>query len=81
MNVLEQAAQVLHEEAQAIEKLIDTLDNSFVEAVTMILGSKGRVVCTGMGNPDTSLEKYRLHWQVRVRRHYSYIPVKVCTAI
>ncbi|MBD8975727.1 SIS domain-containing protein [Veillonella magna] len=49
MNVLEQAAQVLHEEAQAIEKLIDTLDNSFVEAVTMILGSKGRVVCTGMG--------------------------------
>uniref|UniRef100_UPI00402A6872 KpsF/GutQ family sugar-phosphate isomerase n=1 Tax=Veillonella magna TaxID=464322 RepID=UPI00402A6872 len=48
MNVLEQAAQVLHEEAQAIEKLIDTLDNSFVEAVTMILGSKGRLVCTGM---------------------------------
>jgi len=49
MNVLEQAAQVLHEEAQAIEALITTLDSNFSDAVAMILASKGRVVCTGMG--------------------------------
>ncbi len=49
MNVLEQAAQVLHEEAQAIEALITTLDSNFSDAVSMILASKGRVVCTGMG--------------------------------
>ena len=49
MNVLEQAAQVLHEEAQAIEKLITTLDGNFIDAVNMILNSHGRVVCTGMG--------------------------------
>ncbi len=49
MNVLEQAAQVLHEEAQAIEALITTLDSNFSDAVAMILASEGRVVCTGMG--------------------------------
>ena len=49
MDILEQAAQVLHEEAQAIEQLITTLDQSFVNAVNMILACKGRVVCTGMG--------------------------------
>lgn len=49
MDILEQAAQVLRDEAKAIEQLSDTLDQSFVEAVTMILGSQGRVVCTGMG--------------------------------
>jgi len=49
LDILEQAAQVLHEEAQAIEQLITTLDQSFVNAVNMILACKGRVVCTGMG--------------------------------
>ena len=49
MNILEQAANVLHEEAQAIERLITTLDSDFENAVAMILNAKGRVVCTGMG--------------------------------
>lgn len=49
MSILAQAGQVLHEEAQAIEKLIDTLDQSFVDAVNLIMEAKGRVVCTGMG--------------------------------
>ncbi|MDU7716558.1 MAG: KpsF/GutQ family sugar-phosphate isomerase, partial [Veillonella sp.] len=40
MDILEQAAQVLHEEAQAIEQLITTLDQSFVNAVNMILACK-----------------------------------------
>lgn len=49
MNILEQAAQVLREEADAILHLIDTLDSNFTDAVTMIMESHGRVVCTGMG--------------------------------
>ncbi|WP_251424368.1 KpsF/GutQ family sugar-phosphate isomerase [Veillonella agrestimuris] len=49
MDILERAAQVLRIEAQAIEHLITTLDESFENAVHMILASKGRVVCTGMG--------------------------------
>ena len=49
MNILDQAASVLRQEAQAIEQLIETLDSSFVNAVSMILESKGRVICTGMG--------------------------------
>ena len=49
MNILDQAASVLRQEAQAIEQLIETFDSSFVNAVNMILESKGRVICTGMG--------------------------------
>ena len=37
MNILDQAASVLRQEAQAIEQLIETLDSSFVNAVNMIL--------------------------------------------
>ncbi len=49
MTILEQAAQVLHEEARAIEELSSRLDHNFVNAVNMILACKGRVVCTGNG--------------------------------
>ncbi len=49
MTILEQAREVLHEEAQAIEALIPKLNQSFVDAVELILVSKGRVIVTGMG--------------------------------
>lgn len=49
MDILEQASQVLREEAKGIESLIKTLDHRFVEAINLILSSKGRVICTGMG--------------------------------
>lgn len=49
MTILERARQVLKDEAEAIELLQSTLDSTFEEAVHMILGSKGRVICTGMG--------------------------------
>lgn len=49
MNILEEAKDVLHQEAQAIEKLMPTLDQRFVNAVTMIVESPGRVIVTGMG--------------------------------
>jgi arabinose-5-phosphate isomerase len=49
MDILEEARDVLRQEAEGIEKLIPKLDQSFVNAVNMILESKGRVVATGMG--------------------------------
>ncbi len=49
MNYIETAAQVLREEAQAVEKQINALDQNFIDAVELIMSSKGRVVCTGMG--------------------------------
>lgn len=49
MKYIETASQVLLEEAEAIRKQAAWLDQSFAEAVDLILSSKGRVVCTGMG--------------------------------
>ena len=49
MSSLEVAARVLHDEAEAILKLIDRLDTSFEEAVNLISCSSGRVILTGMG--------------------------------
>ena len=49
MSLLEVAARVLHDEAEAILKLIDRLDTSFEDAVNLISHSSGRVILTGMG--------------------------------
>ena len=49
MSSLEVAARVLHDEAEAILKLIDRLDTSFEDAVNLISCSSGRVILTGMG--------------------------------
>lgn len=49
MDILEEAKDVLRQEAAGIEKLIPTLDRNFVNAVHMIMESKGRVIVTGMG--------------------------------
>ena len=49
MASLEVAARVLHDEAEAILKLIDRLDTSFEDAVNLISHSSGRVILTGMG--------------------------------
>lgn len=49
MASLEVAARVLHDEAEAILKLIDRLDTSFEDAVNLISHSSGRLILTGMG--------------------------------
>lgn len=49
MDILAEARDVLQQEANGIEKLIPTLDQNFVNAVRMIMESKGRVIVTGMG--------------------------------
>ena len=49
MTILEQAADVLQQEAYAIEQLSKHLDHRFEDAVNLILSVPGRVICTGMG--------------------------------
>ncbi len=43
------ARKVLQTEAAAVLALVDRLDDRFVEAVTLIVRCKGRVIVTGMG--------------------------------
>ena len=47
--MIERAKKVLKIEAEAIETLIDRIDERFEQAVKMILNCEGRVVVTGMG--------------------------------
>jgi arabinose-5-phosphate isomerase len=49
MDILEEAKDVLQQEAKGIERIIPTLDQNFVNAVHLIMESKGRVIVTGMG--------------------------------
>ena len=48
-EIITSAKQTITEEAQAIAKLIDYLDDDFTKSVQFILQSKGRVVITGIG--------------------------------
>ena len=48
-EIITSAKQTITEEAQAIAKLIDYIDDDFTQSVQYILQSKGRVVITGIG--------------------------------
>lgn len=47
--IIEQAREVLRIEAQALLALVDRVGPEFEKAIEMILGSKGRVILTGIG--------------------------------
>ena len=49
MTYLEEARQVLHDEAQALQVLADSLGESFERTVACLLAIKGRIAVTGMG--------------------------------
>ncbi len=49
MKYLDEARQVLRDEAQAITILADSLGESFERTVECLLGIKGRIAVTGMG--------------------------------
>ena len=53
----EVAREVLRTEAQAVEGLLDQLDDDFDRAVELLAGCAGRVVCTGMGKSGLVLKK------------------------
>lgn len=48
-NILEIVRKCIRSEAEAIEKLVEYLDDSFTAVVTEILHCKGRVIVTGIG--------------------------------
>ena len=48
-EIITSAKQTITEEAQAVAKLIDYIDDDFTKSVQYILQSKGRVVITGIG--------------------------------
>ena len=48
-NIINIARQTITEEAAAVAKLTDYIDDDFTQAVNHILHSKGRVVITGIG--------------------------------
>jgi len=49
VKILKQAREVLDVEANGILSLKGQLDESFVRAVELLLGCKGKVVVTGLG--------------------------------
>ncbi len=55
--MIETAQHVLRVEADAILALLDRIDESFVQAVEMILACKGRLVITGMGKSGLICQK------------------------
>ena len=48
-NALELARQVLHIEADAVVALCDRIDGAFLDALSIILNCKGRVIVCGIG--------------------------------
>jgi arabinose-5-phosphate isomerase len=48
-HALELARRVLRIEAEAVSALIERIDDSFLAALDLILGRKGRVIVSGMG--------------------------------
>ncbi|MDX1919891.1 MAG: KpsF/GutQ family sugar-phosphate isomerase [Candidatus Caenarcaniphilales bacterium] len=48
-QIIAEAKKVIKTEADALNKLIENLDENFIQAVERILQIKGRVVVTGMG--------------------------------
>jgi len=48
-DIITIARQTITEEAAAVAKLTDYIDDDFTQAVDYILHSKGRVVITGIG--------------------------------
>ncbi len=54
---IEVARRVLAIEAAAIQNLVPQLDGRFEEAVELILGCSGRLVCSGMGKSGVVMKK------------------------
>ena len=48
-NVIDVAKKCLQDEAQAILNLIPNLDDDFTKAIELIIGSKGKLIVTGVG--------------------------------
>ncbi len=56
-NIIDSAKKTLLSESQSIAKLVDFIDNSFVEAVEIIFQTKGRLIVTGIGKSAIIAQK------------------------
>ena len=57
MNVLEEGKRTVELESEALKKLAENLDESFVKAVELIKETKGRVILTGVGKSGIICKK------------------------
>ncbi|TCK05371.1 arabinose-5-phosphate isomerase [Phorcysia thermohydrogeniphila] len=57
MDIVDEARRVILQEAEALKKLAQGLDDSFVKAVDILLKTKGRVVLTGVGKSGLICKK------------------------
>jgi arabinose-5-phosphate isomerase len=57
MEILKEGKRVLMEEAEALKKLSQLLDENFVKAVELLKNTKGRVVLTGVGKSGLICKK------------------------
>ena len=51
------AREVLEIEAEAVRGVVDQLDDQFDQAIELLRGCRGRVVCTGMGKSGLVMKK------------------------
>jgi len=56
-NIIDTAKKVLLDESEAIKSLINTIDSGFEEVVNVILGSRGKVVLSGIGKSAIIAQK------------------------
>lgn len=56
-KILASAKKTIQSESKAIEKLVDFIDDNFVNSIETILKSKGRVVLTGIGKSAIIAQK------------------------
>ena len=57
MEILKEGKRVIEEEAEALKRLAEKLDENFVKAVELLLKTKGRVVLTGVGKSGLICKK------------------------
>ncbi len=57
MDILKEGKRVIEEEAEALKRLAEKLDENFVKAVELLSKTKGRVVLTGVGKSGLICKK------------------------
>lgn len=57
MEILEEGRRILREEAEALRRLSELLDENFEKAVKLIYETKGRVILTGVGKSGLICKK------------------------
>ncbi len=57
-TIAETAREVIRKESNSVSNLLNFIDDSFVNAVKLILKSRGRVIITGIGKSAIITKNY-----------------------